>query len=786
MRPVVVLDPAMPVDRLATILELSGATTVLADRANEVVGRDIGRAHSTVLLVEEMLAERSDSVAVEVSAPDPAWAAAILFTSGSSGRPKGVVWSRGLIAFDAMATAERLHLRTGDRVAMPLPISFAAGLLVVVAALVSGASLHLRDPRRVGSRDFLRWTASERATLLPTTPSLLRGLVRAMEEGEVLADLRVVSACGEPLFSRDVNSVRPHLSRDCLIVGWFGSSEGGSLAFIDYAGNDELPDGAIPAGTANLGRTLAVWDGDDKPVASGTAGSVVVISRITASGYWRDPARTNERFTALADGTTLLRTGDIGQLDDSGCLRLLGRSEAAIKIGGYFVDPSEIEAALLALDSVAEAVVVAVTEDLAARLVAYVVPAQGSRTPSVAQLRASIAAKLPGWMVPTHIVLLPTLPRNERGKVDRAQLPHVSARQVEPLLTVMEEEIASVWRGVLAMDEVGRFDDFLSLGGDSLAVEEMLIRVEALTGVAVSTSDFTEAPVLGEFAQRVEAARDSGRRTSTVTVTLRHGDGHNDGGPAVICIAGAGESAIAFLPLAALLPESFSVVAVQARGFEGRAVAEWSLERMARRRARSIRQLQPAGPHILVGHSMGAILAVRIAQLLESDGAEVSLVVLIDPFVNETAVGRSRRARRRRQERSRGERPSDEVGWRALLLKAKVTLVLPFAGVLQFRPGRQQVLFFHQGTLISHWHRPTPWAGRTLAYRTRDNMDPIGVWEWLLPGEHQVRDFACDHHSVVRDPYIGVIAADILDELAMIAGNSASAPTRSPSSGAAS
>ncbi len=762
-RPVVVLDPAMPADRLRVILGLSGATTLLVDEESASLGAEVGAGHAEVVALESLFAPAPGSAeGVDVVGPvAPESVAAILFTSGSSGLPKGVVWSHALLGYDAVTTAQKLHYRAGDRVAMALPISFAAGLIVVAVALASGASLHLRDPRKVGSREFLDWTVSTRATLLHTTPSLLRGLVRAMGPTEVFADLRVVSACGETLFARDVESVRPHLSADCWVTGWFGSSEGCSLAFVDYRSDDPLPESAVPAGWANTGRTIAVWDDDDQPVATGVAGHVVVVSRHMSSGYLDDPERTAAKFTDLGDGTWLLRTGDVGALDGSGCLRLLGRSEAAVKIGGYFVDPSEIESALLASGAVADAAVVAQVQGVANRLVAYVTPVRDARTPSAAFLRAAVAAKLPSWMVPSHVVVLTTLPRNERGKVDRAALPPVPAREPVPLQTPLEEQIASVWCQVLGVTEVGRDDDFLELGGDSLAAEEMLVRVEKLTGVAVRTSDFTQAPVLSAFAERVAVAATTRRRGSVTTVEIRPGTD----GRTVFCVAGAGGSAVGFLPLAARLPASSSVVVFQARGFEGRDLAEWSLERMARRRMAEIVRIQPTGPYTLVGHSMGALLALRIAHLLRADRREVGLLVLVDPFIAESAARRRFAAQVRREAAAARAGRSAAERRRELVSSLRTSLVLPLAGLVQLGPARQEVLFFRQGGVVSRRHLPEPWTGPVLAYRSTDNTDPQELWDWLLPGVAVPPAFPCTHTSVVREPYVGRIAADVVEAL---------------------
>lgn len=753
-RPLVFLDAAMPEDRLRVILGLAGATSLLADDAHHGLAVQIAPEGTGVLPLEDLAAGR-DRDRAGLPALDPGTVAAILFTSGSSGLPKGVVWDQRLITADALSGAAIMGYTGGERVAMALPLSFAAGAIVLVGALAAGAVLHMCDPREVGATEFLRRTAAERVTALHGTPSLLRGLVRAMAADQVLPDLRLVSACGEALFARDIAAVRPHLGDGAVVVQWFGSSEGCVLASLPFGPDAPLPDGAIPAGYANTWRTLTVVDAEGRPLPVGEPGELVVTSPLMARGYWRDPQRTAERFAAGPDGLTQLRTGDIAALEADGCVRLLGRSEAAVKIRGYFVDPSEIEAALLAQPQVAETVVVAVTEDTTTRLVAYVVPTPGVRTPSVAQLRSHLGSRLPSWMIPAHVVLMQTLPRNERGKVDRTQLPPVPPRVVEPVQGTAEHRVAEVWRRVLNVDEVGRTDDFFELGGDSLAVEEMLTLVEQTVGREIRTSDFTRVTVLADFVAWLTGDGETGAAQSTGSpdvVVLRE----DTSGPTVFCVAGAAASAVVFSPLAAALPADHAMVVFQFRGFERRAPAEWTIAGMVRRRLAEVRRRQPHGPYVLVGHSVGALLTLRMAQELRAQGEEV-LPVLVDPFFVDTAL---RRLPEYRTVTAHRAPPPDQTLRRKRLLAAKTWLVMPLAGILRLNPERHEHVMYQQTGFVSRWHRPRPWTGPALGYRTLDNPDPRELWEQMLP-DAAVRELPTDHNSVLRPPFVQVLAADV-------------------------
>lgn len=740
-RPVVILDLSMPPLRLETIVRMSGAVRLVTDRAHADLARQIGGTTATVEELEDLAAGGDGRGPAPV---DPGALAAVLFTSGSSGAPKGVMWSQRLLGADALSTGWHMRMGPDDRVALPLPISFAAGTIVLVSALAAGASVHLSSPRDVGAGAFRRWLLATSPTTLHLTPSMLRGLVQRVEAGSAVPGLRLVSACGEALYAADVAAARDRLSPDAVVLQWFGSSEGCSLAFLPFAPDDPLPESAIPVGRANFWRTFRVVDADGRDAPVGEAGDLVVTTPLLADGYWNDPERSAERFVRRPDGLWDLRTGDIGALDETGCLRLLGRSEAAVKIRGYFVDPSEIEAKLLASGRVSEAVVVAVQDDGPTHLVAYAVPGGPGRTTSVAELRARLTAELPTWMVPAHIVLLSALPKTERGKVDRQALPPVVRRDVVPPQGPVEPEVARIWAEVLGVAEVGRTENFFELGGDSLGVEEMLARIDDELSVSLRASDFTQTTNLADLALRVSGEfGDLGRaRWPATAVRLRQGRGDRT----VFCVAGGGSSVVVFAALAAGLDGPHSTVAFQGRGQERRAPAEWTVAGMVRRRLALVHREQPHGPYLLVGHSLGAILALEMARRLDAEGHQV-LAVLADPIFTGTAEGR-------REGGGRVRRAGRLVKHGGRLLGLSAT------GLVPARIADERKLMFRQSSLVVRRYRPQPWNGRILAYRTDDNPDGEELWARLMPNA-EVRRAACDHNALLRAPYVQLITSDV-------------------------
>ena len=419
---------------------------------------------------------------------------------------------------------------------------------------------------------------------------------------------------------------------------------------------------------------------------------------------------------------------------------MLGRLDDQCKIRGYLVEPAEVERALLEIPAVAEACVVADKRGADPRLVAYVVM-EDETAASRPILRRELAARLPEYMVPSAILFLSELPRNERTKVDRAQLP-----PPPPVITSTpprnewERALSDLWGRVLGLADVGVHDDFFDLGGDSLAAEEMLTALSDEFGLpAAGSTALIEAPTVAQFAERVEWR--SPRHRDGVVPLHPAGDR-----PPLFAIAGAGGLALTLMPLARRLDDDQPVIGLQARGLEERARPDLSLSQAARRHARAVRRLQPEGPYHLIGYSFGGLLALKTAQLLAAAGDEVAYLGLIDTFLPRSGVWRSRRT-------------TEAASWRRRP-RLSSALKLPLAGLVPFRSEVQFEVFFLHGFLAGNAARLQPWPGPTHLYFARDEYraDGVEAWERVLTGARHVEFLPGNHVTVVREPTVADLA----------------------------
>lgn len=806
-----VFDPHLPEARLRRIVELSGAAACVVDpEAGLSAGVDASSVTATMSVVvpaDELLADlgtpatadgpasgASAGLGVPARTGTPTSPVSIVYTSGSTGRPKGVVQMDGQVMNDSSARQTAFGYAPGDRAVFVLPFSFAAGQSSMFTILQSGAEAWCVDPREVGTAGLLDVMERIEPTVFHSTPHLLRSVTAALDSradrpssaggrpAPAFARVRLVATVGESVLGRDVEAARRHLAPDAVFVNEVGSSEIGILAHFRLPGTSPVPSGVLPAGRVGANKTVRLTDSLGDPVADGEAGEIEVVSDLLSAGYWRDEEQDALRFGRSPAGVRTIRQGDLGRFDENGDLVLLGRSDAAVKVRGYLVEPAEVEAALMTVEELREAVVVpVVVPGEVTRLVAYVVAHETSRPPSAAALRHAVRALVPEYMVPAEVVTMPALPRTERGKVDRQSLPPVPPRPTAAEdLDPYERVVAGIWSTVLGLDDVRLDDDFLALGGDSLSAAEMLAAVHAALGVDLPSTSLVRSPSLREFS-RLASGGDRSLPSHPDVVTLRSGSG----GPALFCFAGAGALALTFLPVARHLGDH-DVYAVQQHALETRGLPDRSVEAAAERALAVLRLIQPRGPYRLVGHSYGGLVALEIASRLRAAGEEVALLALLDTFPPTTTATRADLAFPSLTAHEPEPAASGVLGRVPSAIRAavdrRVEIVLPdglpaarqlgervrarVVGPLRFRGQRQFDAFFDQAGLAARRYRLRPYTGRVLFVVADGNDGAERDWRPVLQGPHTFVDLPSEHSSLLREPHATILAGLLRDHLA--------------------
>ncbi|MET0990073.1 MAG: alpha/beta fold hydrolase [Glaciihabitans sp.] len=807
-RIVVMFDAHVPAERRREISVLAGIGGCLASAENLHAASELAVDASAVMSLDDAYSAARRATAASAPAQEPAATGSsahgpaaedfsseelavlahgrarsgddpvlIVFTSGSSGVPKGVIQTHNALMNDVMTMGTGFRLTPQDRVALVLPFGFAAGSSLFFDSVLNGAGVWAFDPRDGGVRGLISFIENESLTVLACTPHLARSIVASVPPGRILSSVRLISTVGEAIHGRDVDAIRACLPPTVPFINWVGSSEVGVLALHEIPAGVPVPQGTIPAGRVVANKEVRLLRDDSTPAAPGEAGEILTISAYLSGGYWGDATANATRFSDAGDGRRICRQGDLGRFDD-GDLVLLGRADAAVKVRGYLVEPSEIEAAFLEIDSVTEAVVLTVVDPPApTRLIAYVAQETAQRPHSVAALRRLLRLQLPEYMVPATIVPLSSLPRNDRGKVDRQQLPPVApATQSTEPMEPRELVLSDIWAEVLGLEFVGLDDDFMALGGDSLSAEELFAIVRERFGIALASTDLIEAPTLREFARRVELGA-TALPSHPDVVTLRSGGIRTP----LFCFAGAGALALTFLPLARHFPDH-DMYAFQSHGLEARARPDRSVQATATRYLQLMRIIQPRGPYLLIGHSYGGLVALEIVKQLTRAGEVVEMVTLLDTYL---PLSSSKAFAPPAPPVADRIRPSSALEQGKHFVARQLKRVLPYglpepdqwsrhiraraAGVVRFKGRKQYLAIFDHTSLVSRKYSLAPYDGRVLLVLADGNPDGEEAWHDLLVGSREIVRVRSEHSALLREPHATEVATAIQAELDRLA-----------------
>jgi amino acid adenylation domain-containing protein len=500
------LDALFPISRNRDLLEDSQARLIVTNSKNFSLAKEVAGNKLAFINLDELDGSDSEENLGLCIPPDAR--AYILYTSGSTGKPKGVVQNHRNVLHLIMRHTNRAHICPNDRIGLLRSFSVHGGTLLTLAALLNGATLLPFDVKREGVRELAHWLRREGITLCRIGPSLFRYMVAFLSDKDHFTQLREVSFSGEPLHTHDVEMCRKHFSADCVIVNSFGATEVSSCCEYMVERAALLDDGIVPCGYPTADMEISLLDDHGNQNRFGEIGEIAVKSRHLALGYWRNPELTRARFLPVprSEDEHVYLTGDVGRLLPDGRLAYLGRKDFQIKVRGYRVEVEEVEALLLSLDNIKEAIVMG-TEDPRGekRLVAYIVP-ERKPPPSTTALRRALREKLPDHMIPAGFVVLDVLPLTPNGKINRRALPaparsrpNLDTPFVAPR-TPIEEALVKVWTKVLGIDEVGTRDNFFDLGGHSLTATQVLSHVINKFRLEIPLRLLFQSPTITEMA----------------------------------------------------------------------------------------------------------------------------------------------------------------------------------------------------------------------------------------------------------------------------------------------
>ena len=491
----VALDPDFPSARVSALLVDSQAETILTDAAHISQARSLAGPGCSVLDVGALGQATGSPPDPRTIAPEAP--AVIVYSSGSTGEPKGIVWPHRMQLHNAGAYARAFGLTPADRLTMLHSLAFSSGQVDTYAALLNGATLCVFDVRREGPARLAAWLDAQGITVYNHIPSAFRQLAAAIPEGRPPRTVRIVALGSEPTRASDVALFQRAFAPPCRLITRFGATEAANVGLYVADHESAAVEDPLPAGWPVADREVLLLDESGAPVGPEEVGEIAIRSRYIALGYWRRPDLTAAAFSddPAGDGVRVFRMGDVGRRRADGCLIHLGRKDDLVKVRGHRVELGEVERVLLATPGIADGAVVAQPDRHGGtRLVGYVVASEAAVI-STGALSATLRATLPGFMVPSAFVCLDDLPRTPTGKVDRRALsapdpvrPALATPFVAPSSPI-ERKVAAIWAEALTIEPVGLDDNFLELGGDSLTAARVATRAGEALGVTLGPQD---------------------------------------------------------------------------------------------------------------------------------------------------------------------------------------------------------------------------------------------------------------------------------------------------------
>ncbi|WP_458130030.1 amino acid adenylation domain-containing protein [Pseudomonas sp. Z2-11] len=506
------LDIKHPPQRLGEILELSGATILLAsDSADSVIDPALAACTATPRrLRTEALWLSGDAQPLQV-AGTPDDLAYVIFTSGSTGTPKGaMIEQRGMLN-NIFGKVPTLGLSSADRIAQTASPAFDISVWQFLAAPLLGATVHIlpdaiaHDPERL-----LAALENQQLSVLEAVPTMIRALLDLAGTDMQLLALRWLLPTGEAL--------PPALAKAWLgrfahvpLMNAYGPAEcSDDVAFHPLTCVPDEDGNAMPIGRPTANNHLYLVDAQLRPVPVGVPGEICVAGVGVGRGYLNDPEKTRTAFVAhpFEPEARFYRTGDLGRWRADGVIEFLGRRDQQVKIRGHRIELGEIEDHLGRHPAVqAAAVIVNADQRGDLQLVAYWT---GDDTP-VAVLREWLAQRLPSYMVPAHWQRLEALPLNANGKVDRKALTSRTLDdhliEQRPLSSDTEQQLGAIWAQILNVPAIGADDNFFALGGHSLLATLVVSRIRSQLAVDLPLRAVFDHPVLENLARAIDSAR---------------------------------------------------------------------------------------------------------------------------------------------------------------------------------------------------------------------------------------------------------------------------------------
>lgn len=486
------------------ILKDTGTKIVLTGKDGLSLAKRWVNSRQNLIGINSLTSGGSDTnPGLEIS---PGAVSQILYTSGTTGTPKGVMDIHRNMLHYVMRLGNPSHISIEDRITLVRPPSSAGALSNLYLALLSGAAILPVDLREVSLAAMVGWLQREKITVFHASGTVFRHFAQQLTGAEEFPDLRLIRLGSGLVYRNDVELFKRHFP-EAVLLHVLSSTETNTYR-LQFIGKDsQISEDVLPVGYAVQDMDVLILDDCGNRVGTNEVGEIAVRSDFIFPGYWNNSALTAAAFVNDPEEISrkIFCTGDIGLLRSDGCLQYLGRKDFQVKIRGYRIQTEEVESALLQLAGLRQAAVTAhkngVGDD---QLVAYISFGTANRL-TVSALRDKLRQTLPEFMVPSKFVILDNLPLNPNGKIDRQNLPLTHLNQPGVVsrsspATPVEVALAKIWSNALGISNIGIDDPFFEVGGDSITASKIVSIIGRIFPWHITLAEFYDACTVAKMA----------------------------------------------------------------------------------------------------------------------------------------------------------------------------------------------------------------------------------------------------------------------------------------------
>lgn len=611
-------DVEIPTSRLATIMEQSGASCLLMNNRNA--------SRFSVLQCERIevdfkqLNKRPHLKQFEVAKVSPQDNAYILFTSGTTGMPKGVAVSHRALSLRLGWIAETWGVSSTDRALQSTQVNFDPALIELLVPLIRGGSVAFPEPGRLLPESLPQWMVHFGATMIAFVPSTLTRFLDGIKDP---ANLKLrICCCGGEILSSEI-AQRFINQTGAVLFNVYGPTEATIFASSWQVRKQDKRFLSLPIGEPLANTQIFILDKQQNLLPYGVVGEVYLAGDTLSEGYINNPERNVSHFVEAGFGEKLrlYKTGDLGWLDTDGILHFSGRNDRQIKLRGYRIELNEIENTLLNQSGIRSAAVKIVGEGTKAQIQAWILSESSFQ---LDRLRTKLARILPDYMLPSRYNLLSEMPYTTNEKIDYDALVSTgfvaaNSESREPVGR-FERQILEIWRGVLKQSDFGVLDNFFEWGGDSLSAVTCLHEVEQVLGKRLSLHQLVENPTVASFADCIETALNLPKLLVSLGDTTRNVSMY-------ICASGNGDM-MRFQGLAKAMHGICDLHMLQPPGNQ----TDIDIYELASLYAAKIKERNETQVYI-AGFSVGGLAALETAKLLSNSQVKVNELFIVDTIL---------------------------------------------------------------------------------------------------------------------------------------------------------